>query len=89
MQLQKLREVSWSNPDVPLNEVRLLFSFIKGWDRFFQGDADHFKEIYTEVFPAIDKVRKEKIEEIILTDEMTVEIRRTFDKIANCTGFDR
>jgi hypothetical protein len=80
---------SWSNPDVPLDEVRLLFSFIKGWDRFFQGDADQFKEIYTEVFPAIDKVRKEKIEDIILTNEITVEIRRTFDKIANCTGFDR
>lgn len=79
----------WANPDIPTQEIRLLFNFIKSWDRFFQGDVEEFKGIYKEIYPTVEKVRDEKIQDTIFTNEMTVEIRRAFDKIANCTIVNR
>ena len=77
---------AWLTPNVPFDEVELLFGFIKSWDRFFQGDKDLFLEIYKEVFPLMDKIRSYKIQETILSNELTVEIRRSFDKVADCAG---
>ena len=80
---------AWSTSNVPFEEVEMLFGFIKSWDRFFQGDKDLFVEIYKEIFPFIEKVRNEKIEETKVLGELSVEIRRTFDKVAECPGGGR
>ena len=51
----------WANPDLPIDEIKRLFKFIKSWDRFFQGDAELFKEIYAAVFPTLQKLKNERI----------------------------
>lgn len=80
---------AWLSPNVPFEEVELLFGFIKSWDRFFQGDKDLFLEIYKEVFPLITMIRNDKIEESVLSSELTTEVRRAFDRIADCPGGGR
>jgi hypothetical protein len=75
----------WDSSDLPVDEIRRLFSFIKSWDRFFQGDVDCFKEIYREVFSTLQRLKNERIEKTNLTKELTFEIRDTFGKVANCT----
>jgi hypothetical protein len=80
---------AWLSPSVPFGEVELLFGFIKSWDRFFQGDKDLFLEIYKEIFPLINRVRNDKIEETVFSDELATEIRRAFDRVADCTGGGR
>jgi hypothetical protein len=79
----------WDNPDLPIDEITRLFNFIKSWDRFFQGDAERFKAIYTEVFSTLQKLKNERIEDTTFTQELTIEIRDAFDKVANCTIIDR
>jgi len=79
----------WVNSDLPIDEIRKLFNFIKSWDRFFQGDVDNFREIYPDVLPTLEKLKNKKIEDMMFTNEITIEIRNTFDKIANCTIIDR
>jgi len=79
----------WVSPDLPIDEIRKLFNFIRSWDRFFQGDAELFKEIYAEVFSTLQKLKDERIEDTNFAEELKIEVRDVFDKVANCTLIDR
>lgn len=79
----------WISPDLPIDEIRKLFNFIKSWDRFFQGDVERFKEIYAEVFSTLQKLKDERIEDTSFTEGLKIEVRGVFDKVANCTLIDR
>lgn len=80
----------WERPKIPKEEVDKLFRFIKNWDRFFQGDAEKFQEIYTDIFPVLQEFKDLKIEDVDLEDkELTTKIRDTFSKVANCTHLGR
>lgn len=80
----------WSSPSVSIVEIESLFRFIRSWDRFFQGDAKKFQEIYEEIHVFIKELEHDKIEDVDLTDEdLTKKIRDVFDKVANCTRMDR
>jgi hypothetical protein len=80
---------SWNASELAVDEIKRLFSFIKSWDRFFQGDVDCFKEIYREIFSVLQSLKEERIENAQLTKETTIQIRDVFDKVANCTLADR
>ena len=80
---------SWMNPDLPSDEIRKLFNFIKSWDRFFQGDIEIFRKKYKEICPTIQELRNERIEDTNFTEELKVKVRDVFDKVANCTLIDR
>jgi len=79
----------WISPDLPIDEIRKLFNFIRSWDRFFQGDIDLFRKIYRQIYPTLQELRNEKIEDTNLTEELKIKIRDTFNKVANCTLIDR
>ena len=79
----------WVNPDLPIDEIRKLFNFIKSWDRFFQGDVELFRRIYAEVSSTMQKLKNERIEEANFTQELEIKVRDVFDKVANCTLIDR
>jgi len=79
----------WSSPSVSLDEIRKLFSFIRSWDRFFQGDEKKFQKIYKEIYPIIRELEHKNIENANFTDELKRKIRDVFDKVADCTSTDR
>jgi len=79
----------WMNPDIPSDEIRKLFNFIKSWDRFFRGDVELFLEIYREICPIIQELKNERIEDTNFTDELNTKVRDVFDKTANCTLIGR
>jgi len=80
----------WSSPSVSMVEIESLFRFIRSWDRFFQGDAKKFQEIYEEIYVVIKELEHDRIEDADLADEsLTKKIRDVFDKVANCTLMGR
>ena len=79
----------WMNPDLPSDEIRKLFNFIKSWDRFFRGDVKTFQEIYREVYPTIQELKDERIEDTNFTEELKIKVRDVFDKVANCPLINR
>jgi hypothetical protein len=80
----------WENPIVPFEEIKKLFRFIRSWDRFFQGDPEVFQKIYKEIYPIIQRLKHEKIEDADFTDkELKAKIRDVFDKVADCTSVGR
>ena len=80
---------SWMNPNLPMDEIRKLFNFIKSWDRFFKGDIEVFMGIYKEIFPIIQELKKERIEDANFVEQLKVKVRDAFDKVANCTSIGR
>jgi hypothetical protein len=87
MKLKKWQ--SWMNPDLPVDEIRKLFNFIKSWDRFFRGDVELFRGIYREICPSIQELKDERIEDTKFAEELKIKVRDVFDKTANCTGIGR
>jgi hypothetical protein len=87
MKLKKWQ--SWMNPDLPVDEIRKLFNFIKSWDRFFRGDVELFRGIYREICPSIQELKDERIEDTKFAEELKIKVRDVFDKTANCTGVGR
>jgi hypothetical protein len=79
----------WTNPDLPIDEIRKLFNFIKSWDRFFQGDVELFRGIYAEVSSTLQELKNERIEDTSFTGELKIRVRDVFDKVGNCTLIDR
>lgn len=80
----------WKNPTLPDDEIEKLFRFIRSWDRFFQGDPNIFQKIYEEIYPIIEKLKHERIEDVDFTnEELKTTIRDVFDKVADCTLIGR
>ena len=79
----------WVNPDLPIDEIKKLFNFIKSWDRFFQGDVELFRGIYAEIASTLQKLKDERIDDASFTEELKIRVRDAFDKVANCTLIGR
>lgn len=89
MKEQKRWEM-WSTPYIPLYEIEKLFRFIRSWDRFFQGEPRIFQKIFSEIFPIIEKMKHERIENADFNNnELKNAIKEIFDKTANCTSIGR
>jgi hypothetical protein len=81
---------NWNNPDIPIDEIEKLFHFIRSWDQWFQGDAEIFQGIYKEIFPLIEKLRNERIENADFNrEDLKITVRDIFEKIAYCTPMGR
>ena len=88
--LQQKNWEKWKSPIVPIDEIEKLFRFIRSWDRFFQGDPEVFQKIYKEIYPILDSLKHEKVEDADLTsEEIKTNIRDVFDKVADCTLIGR
>lgn len=74
----------WSSDTVSIAEIEKLFSFIRKWDRFFQGNVEEFQRIHKEIHPILKEFGREKIEDVNFNDEVKEKIRHAFDKVASC-----
>lgn len=81
---------SWKSPVLPDIEVTKLWDFILSWDYHFKGNKGKFKLIYQEVYPIIQGLEQERIENIdFANDEVKTNIQEIFDKVARCPLEDR
>ena len=77
---------SWENPQLPPIEIMKLFGFVLSWDAHFEGVPEKFKQIYQEIYPAIQNLGQERIENINLGEEaIRKNIWEVFDKVARCS----
>ena len=80
----------WDSPTLSIDEIEKLFRFIRSWDRFFKGDPARFQQIYTQIYPVIDKLKAERIEDADFTNEkLKTAIKDVFNKVADCTSIGR
>ena len=70
-------------------EVMKLFGFVLCREPKFEGDVGKFKRIYQDVYPIIDRLVRERIEDIDLSEEMKRNLRKIFDKVARCSRGNR
>ena len=79
----------WFDPNIPVSEIKMLFNFVKSWDRFFRGNIDLFQKKYPKILSIIEKLKNELIEDTKFTDEMKANVRDVFDLVANCGLYNR
>lgn len=80
----------WASDSVSIAEIEKLFHFIHKWDYHFKGKPEVFKKTYEYVYPIIEQLGHEKIEDSNLNDEnLRRKIRYVFDRVADCPGTGR
>ena len=74
----------WFKPNIPVSEIKMLFNFIKSWDRFFRCNIELFQKKYPKILSIVEKLKDERIEDTKFTDELKENVRDIFDLVANC-----
>lgn len=77
----------WENPDVPDGEIIILFTFLNQWSTHYPSGPEQiqaFKSAYKSVFPAIQMLKDERLEDADLSENKLSQIENIFRKTAYC-----
>ena len=87
-----MRHKDWQSWGAYVSDIEIikLFGFILSWEAYFQGDLASFKQIYQEIYPIIQRLESERIENADFgAQELKGNICQAFDKVEKCTGSSR
>ena len=87
-----MRHKDWQSQKASVSDIEIikLFGFIFSWEAYFQGYLAIFRQIYQEIYPIIQGLESEKIENADFgTQELEENICQAFDKVEKCTRTSR
>lgn len=82
---------AWESPDLPDSEVPSLFTFLNQWSTHYPSRPEQviaFKSAYKSVFPAIQMLKDDKLEDVELSESKSGQIESIFMRIAHCGSRD-